>query len=150
MTTRRFWFLVVAAALAGCSSSLEPFDLGQVYVLETIQGKALPAEYAANPDFHARMLADTLILGDDGTGEWRATIESDTPGGAPRQEHSDLTYERSGLVISISLVCPNNALASCIAPPHLVGTIGETAITIAESRITRQPLVYRRVYPPIG
>ena len=147
MTTR---FLFLAALLAGCSSSLEPFDLGQVYVLESIEGKALPAEYAANLEFHARMLADTLILGENGKGEWRATIESDTPGGAPRHEQFALTYERSGLVISISFVCNDSALASCIATPHLVGTIGETAITISESRITRQPLVYRRAYPPVG
>jgi hypothetical protein len=149
MSIPRLLFLI-SAAIMGCrSSSLEPFNLGQVYVLESTEGKPLPAEYAQNLDFHARMLADTLILGDDNKGEWRATVESDTPSGAPRHERSDLTYEQSGLHISISFVCNDTALASCIAPPHLVGTIGETGITITESRITRQPLVLRRAYPPV-
>jgi hypothetical protein len=36
----------------------------------------------------------------------------------------------------------------CIAGPHLVGTIGNGTLTITESLVTRQPLVYSYLYPP--
>jgi hypothetical protein len=140
--------LVFAAAIAACSTTTDPFRIGDVYVLQSIAGKSLPAEYAANPDYHARMLADTLVLASDGTAEWRAWIESDQAGGAPRSERSPMTYTVSGNRISVSFLCQDTVLASCIAPPHLVGTIDDAGIAFDESRVTRQPLVFRRAVLP--
>ena len=132
-------FLVI-----GCRSETEPVS-GRIYVMQSIAGQALPAPYAPNPDFNGLAVADTLALHEDGTGERRFVHEGDTPG-SRIAERSDLTWTQSGPQITITLDCPPMAL--CIAGPHFVGTVASGKLTITQSLVTRQPLVYQYLYPP--
>lgn len=135
--------LAVVLALA-CRSNTEPLT-GRIYILTSIAGQVLPAPYASNPDFNGLAIADTLALRDGGRGERRFVHEGDTPGSRV-SERAELTWSQSGSQVTITLDCPPGAM--CIAGPHLVGTIGNGTLTITESLVTRQPLVYSYLYPP--
>jgi hypothetical protein len=127
-----------------CSCNLDPDVAGERYVLRSIAGIALPAPYAQNPQHNARILADTLILREDGTGEWRALIEQSL-NGPTNTARIEVTFTQDGDDIAVSFVCPD--LASCVAPPHYVGEAlsGGDRIEFRTSRVTRAPLIYARI-----
>ena len=136
--------LVTCVLLAGCRSTLGPLT-GDVYVLESISGVPLPAPYAQNPDFNGRIIADTIAFISATTGERRTRLEVGSAG-ETRLERADFTYACEGDRVAISYPCPSNA--SCIAPPHLVGTLTSASFVVTTSKISRQPLVFRRLFPP--
>lgn len=133
-------FLVI-----GCSSALAPVA-GNVYVLQSISGVAVPAPYAPNQDYTARILADTIVFEAGLTGERRTVLEGDPIRSETRVEQTAFSYTLDGSHIEITFPCPN--LALCVAPPHLIGTLSNTRLTITESRISLQPLVFRRLSLP--
>ena len=128
--------------LCACENSTAVPAGGSRYALRSIAGNALPAAYALNPAVTSRVFADTLVLREDGTGEWKAVIENSF-GGSTFTGSAELTYTQRDATISISFVCPD--LASCIAPPHLVGEVTSDGLDIQMSRVSRAPLVYERV-----
>jgi hypothetical protein len=141
----RFGTLVALAALgfAACSDSNAPGLDGRVYVLRSIDGIALPAPYAENPQLDSRMFADTLVLRDDGTGDWRTVVE-ESVGGAKQHVVETLTWTGT-TYIEIAFTCPPGA--DCIAPPHLAGDVTPGGILFTVSKVTRAPLDFQSVAP---
>jgi hypothetical protein len=131
---------LLLALVPGCSNPAVP--LGRdYYALQSVAGVPLPAPYAPNPDVNGLVVADSLMFRADGSGHRQAVYQQE--GSTERYTSTDaFNWTREANRISITFVCPPEAL--CIAGPHLRGTIDETTITIHESVVTRQPLVYRR------
>jgi hypothetical protein len=132
-------FIIGVAALASCSASFLAPAVRDRYALRTIGGDSLPAKFAVNPDFPGRIVADTLILRKDGSGEER-TVVADIPGVSTRTTRVEFTYLLASNRIEISYDCPD--MATCIAPPHLTGTRGTAGIIFDVSKVTRVPLVF--------
>lgn len=68
--------LAIMAAL-GCSdpAAPEPEELSGAYVLQSMQGKPLPAVIVDDDFLFVRLMADTLRLASDGTGTWVTHFE---------------------------------------------------------------------------
>lgn len=133
--------LAVSAAAAGCKSdNLGP--LGRdFYALQSVAGVPLPAPYAQNPDYNGLLVADSIAFREDGTGLRHAVYQEENSTNR-YDANDDFNWTRQGNTISITMVCPPMAL--CIAGPHLIGTLDEASLTITDSKVTRQPLVYHR------
>ncbi|HET9426342.1 MAG TPA: hypothetical protein VFO55_13315 [Gemmatimonadaceae bacterium] len=132
--------------VAGCRANPGPELPSQMFVLTSIAGQPLPAPWAPNPDVGTLAYADTLRLYQDNTGSRRTVNQGDTPGSRVTSE-SAFTWTQSGSQMTITFICGPDAL--CIAAPHFVGTIGVNGdFTVTQSFVTRQPLVYRYLYPP--
>lgn len=139
MAARSFIALLL---VAGCSNGTEPLK-GDVYVLSSIAGVAVPAPYTKTPSANGLIIADTLAFDDEGFGTRRTYYEG---ANGPTDRHSSETrfsYVRNGDAVSITFVCPPNA--DCIPGPHLVGTFTFTSLTIDTSISTRVPLVFSRI-----
>ena len=138
---------LVLLMTAACQGTDDPKPLtGQLYVLQSIEGEALPA--AITPAGVATPIvvyADTLALHADGTGERRLLRSS--ADGSKILVPVGLTWVRSGTAVIIRLDsnCPPNA--DCFVPQYS-GTEENGQITITTASATRVPLVYRYLYPP--
>ena len=153
--------MLVVAATAGCRSAVDPdpFRTGRVFVLQSIAGVALPAPEWQNAACGAVVVADTLVLYDNGTGLRRTVQEVPTYQGAvdpetcepaasgPKkrtvQQH-EFGYRTAGAAIEVDYPCNDVVLvmASCIAPPHHTGTISAESLVFDVSITGRAPLVY--------
>ena len=131
-----------ALLLCACENSTAVPAGGSRYALRSIAGNPLPAAYAQNPSSTNRVFADTLLLREDGTGEWKAVIEQSF-GGPTFAGTAELTYTQRDATISVSFVCDD--MASCVAPPHFVGEVNADGLEFHLSRVSRAPLVYERV-----
>ena len=102
--------------LAGCDDPLAPGDVAGTYVLETVDGDALPAAIAAGPQ--ERVVVSVVIeLSDDETGE---VSHFEVIDGIGYSSVVSIAYEIAGDEGFVAeFPCPPNAL--CTAPPHLVG-----------------------------
>ena len=138
--------VAVIVLAAGCGSVTDPPLTGDIYVLDSIEGVALPAPYSPNRDAMQRIIADTLALATDGSGTRRTAYEGGPDPTRPRREETAFSYTRSGDHIEIAFACPPTA--RCIPAPHLAGTITTTGITITTSVVLRYPLVFHRLFPP--
>jgi hypothetical protein len=134
-------FLVVG--LAACRGSSGPDITGDTFVLRSVSGQQLPAPFAPNPSSNTLVVAETLVFAANNVGEQRATYAD--PAGSRWEVRTRFTYARAGDAMEISFVCADNA--SCIEPPHLVGTVTSTELLINSSRVTRVPLRFERVPP---
>jgi hypothetical protein len=137
---KRISLVLIAAGALGCSTDQSP--LGRdFYALQSVAGVQLPAPYAPNMAYNGLLVADSISFRDDGTGlrHWVYQDENSTDRHAVEE---DFTWSRSGDAIAITFTCPS--FASCIAGPHLMGTIDATSIVITDSKVTRQPLLYQR------
>ena len=147
-------FLVFCCA---CSPGMEPVPL-HTFALQSIAGVSLPAPEAFNTACGSTVVADTLLLYAGNTGMRRTTRDVPTWNGAvdpvtcepaassPRKRvraRNEFTYRLTGARIEIDFPCDDTA--SCIAPPHLAGTMAANDLTFDSSRIWRTPLVYIRV-----
>lgn len=148
------------AALA-CRAAVDPdpFRTGQVFVLQSIAGVALPAPEAMNNACGSLVVADTLVLHDDGTG-LRRTVQSvpsyDGPvnpdtcepaASAPRERitvDNDFEYALNGTAIEVNYPCDDVSIvpADCIPGPHHSGTLSAQGLTFDVSNTGRAPLVY--------
>lgn len=150
-----------AAAAGGCRSGVDPdpFASGRVFVLQSIAGLALPAPEAQNAACGSLVVADTLVLYDDGTGLRRTVQDVPSYTGAVNPEtcepaasspkkritqQHEFGYRTSGTAIEVGYPCNDVVLvmASCIAPPHHTGTLSEGSLVFDVSRTGRAPLVY--------
>ena len=134
-------FLILTAALAGCSNGVGPLR-GDIYILQSIAGVSLPAPYVTAPNA-TRIIADSIGLDANGRGNRRTTYDRSSNS----REFTELTYVQSGNHVDIYFPCPPNA--DCIPGPHLSGTITNTGMTIDQSTVyALKPLVYARLFPP--
>lgn len=146
--------LLLLGALIACHG-VRTLD-GDAYVLQLVDGQPLPAAYAPNPCSDLLVIADTMVFASNGVGALRSVVEFTTGAvdpvtcagdpSAPRQRQTwalAFTYRRTGAHIEVSLECSD--LASCIAPPHFTGRFENGEIVFDVSRVSRAPLVYRRL-----
>ena len=150
---------ILAGVVGACSPHIEPVLRG-AYVLRSIAGVQLPAIEAQNAACGELVVADTLLLYEDGTGVRRSARDVSSYTGAVdpvtcepaassprvrRHMRIDFTYRLTGDAIEVELPCRDFGL--CIAPPHLLGTVRTDGVVFDESRIGRYPLVYDALPP---
>lgn len=134
--SRKPVLVVAALSLAflssGCGSPVGPEGSAGIYVLEQINGDPLPAVTTAHEFGVTEILADTLWLETDGTGMRHVTYRSTETGAGSQTYRSEdpftYTLNIEGLEIAfecrdVILLQRSVGMASCIAPPHFVGTI---------------------------
>lgn len=146
----RAWSVRVAAAviLSGCSLH-EPRQVEAEYVLSTVDGEVLPAVIAENELAVVRVIADTIRLYGNGTGvrarvtETTSDVTLDVVEPRPRSPES-FVYRITGDRFEADFPCPPEA--SCVAPPHLVGTLSDAGQVLTSAAAWRV-LVYLRVSP---
>jgi hypothetical protein len=142
---RRGPFVLTLALACGCGNGLAPLE-GDIYVLRSIAGVSLPAPFVPNPIEGNRLVADTIALAANGTGERRTLQDGGVPG-EPSRHRTELTYTRTAHRIDINFVCRDTG--DCIGGPHLSGTITNAGITIDQSTVYAvKPFVYTRLFPP--
>lgn len=132
------------ALFAGCDSNpLEPGEVAAEWVLESVNGSALPASPWATPGFLSSILADTLRLQDDRRGTHVRVTRTDYPDPRPDEvfaSTSTLGYRLRGDVVEMTYACPPNAL--CTAGPHTFGRLEGEALVVTEGEIEFR---YRRL-----
>ena len=148
-------------AMASCKPAAvpDPFGAGRVFVLQSIAGIPLPAGESQNDACGSVVVADTLVLYDNGTGLRRTTQDVSTYQGAVNPEtcepaasapkkritqQQEFEYRTSGSAIEVEYPCNDViiVMASCIAPPHHSGTLSGPNLVFDQSRTGRAPLVY--------
>lgn len=156
--SRAMVVMLAVAAAAGCTTTVEPdpFGVGRVFVLQSVAGLALPAPEAPNAACGSVVVADTLVLYDDGTGLRRTVMDVPSYGGAVHPETCEpaassprkritrqqrFAYRTSGSAIEVDYPC-NDGNAACIEPPHHTGTLTDGSLVFDVSRTGRAPLVY--------
>ena len=147
----RLLLSIVWVCGAGCADSPSAPALpdGSVYVLHSVDGNSLPAVQYVTPELTVYVVADTLRLFSNGSGEHVAILEYEGPGpleepGATERE--SLAFQRNGNEIALTLVCPD--LADCLAGPHYTGTIGrDLRLTFTYALGMTVPRVYWRAAP---
>ncbi len=141
----RLIFLVGALSCAvACGGVVGP-DIAERYVLRSIDDDPLPAVFRDGDFATLSIIADTLFLAVDGTGYEVQLLESmsKTDGQAHTYTSvSDLEYTVTDGNISVAYECPD--MASCIAPPHLVGAVTITGI-VFDFALGRVPLRFERL-----
>lgn len=127
------------AATIGCRDSVSPRAPAGTYALRSIRGEALPAQEFENAFVTSMIVADTLRLRADGTGTQRRIAIY--VGGTASPQHVDATTELHYVVgndrIEITFVCPPNA--SCVAGPHVIGTLTLSGFTVSWALGARVP-----------
>lgn len=131
---------IIAFVMLACNAE----SVAGRYVLRSVGGTALPAEYSANADVHTRILADTLILA-AGAGQERSVAQS-TPDAVPYARVTRLVYEQRGDRLEITLIpeCPPNANCSLA---RLDGRVTSAGIEIDDSNFYRTRLSFERAGP---
>jgi hypothetical protein len=135
--TRVFCLLV---CVGGCQPPSGIDARAEVYVLRSLAGQSLPAPLNSNSASSSRIIADTLAFSEAGVGEHRGAYEA--PGTGLWTVRTAFTYVRTGDRVEISLRCDDSA--SCIAPPHYVGTFTSTELLIDQSNILPVPMRFER------
>jgi hypothetical protein len=156
-----FVIMVGSIAALGCRAAVDPdpFRTGQVFVLQSIAGVALPAPEAQNAACGSLVVADTLVLYDNGTGLRRTVQDVPSYEGAvnpvtcepaassPKRRIArdyEFEYRLNGSAIEVDYPCNDViiVMASCIAGPHHIGTLTAQGLVFDVSRTSRAPLVY--------
>jgi hypothetical protein len=130
--------LFATILLIGCHSGTAPLS-GDVYVLETVAGALLPTRYSDSTT--NRIHVDSMAFRADGTGEMRSVWDSYQ--GTLKAERATFTFVRTVDHVEIAFACP---AGGCVAPPHLTGTFSSTGLTITQSKVSRLPLGFRRLF----
>ena len=136
--------LGAAGGLMACSETAGP-EYAEMYVLRSIADDPLPAVYRDGDFATLHILADTLFLANDGTGqEVRLSEMVDKADGSANRYTSvtDFDYVLANGEIEIAYECAD--MGSCIAPPHLAGAVTITGIAVDVS-LGRVPLLFERL-----
>lgn len=144
----------VGLIACACSPSTEP-TVAHIFVLESIAGEGLPAAEYVHNACGTMLVADTLVLYANGTGQRRSARDEPSYTGAvepitcepaassPRKRvvsRASFTYDQTGNTIAIDFPC--SPYASCVPSPHFVGTVTADGFIIETSQSARTPLVY--------
>jgi hypothetical protein len=158
----RYDRLALAAALtvtAGCSNpngvdngelarSANPVGAGGVYVLQSVNGAAIPAVLVLHESYRMRILADTLYLYADGTGGLamsQAVLEGQATAEILRHEVAPLNHTLTGIAFQASIPCDISSFAQCLASPHFVGELSANTLVMTSALNFAGPLRFTRV-----
>jgi len=146
---------LLAAAVAffaiGCGDdALAPFQVAGTYVLQSVNGVALPAPagYPGPADGPITVIADTLRLTADGHGSIvRVEDYPATDGTAERVVHeNEFSFQTIGHILVITYDCPPNALALCVPGPHMTAEPSGSGLVVTRLLGEIRPrLVYAQV-----
>lgn len=139
---------------ASCSSGTEP-RVRDTFVLQSVAGEALPTLEYINGACGTTLVADTIVLFEDGTGT-RITardvpsyagavdpITCEPAASSPRKRsvtRAGFRYQLDGNAISFNFPC--NDTASCTPPSVQAGTLSQDGLVVDVSYTGRTPLVY--------
>lgn len=127
---------------AGCGdSTAPPMRMTALYVLESINGQALPTSFLPYPGQTATVLWETVNL--DVTGNATTVQRRRTETATVQQERTEARitgYEITGERIEIGPPCPNDTLADCV--PKRVGQITPSTLTLSGDLGDPHGLVY--------
>jgi len=136
--------IALAAALVGCGDPAAS-AAGETYVLRSIAGDAIPAVFNESDAVQVRILADTLVLAESGIGHESQRVETLTQGDGSLDTY-DVAVQLTWIIregrLEIAYECPD--FASCIAPPHLAGTVTASGLAFDIS-LGRAPLIFERL-----
>ena len=122
------------------------------YALQSVNGKALPAEVLTNEYVRVAAVADTLFLFENGTGanvSVERLTDAEHPQGAIFRWEASLKYTLEGNRLSVEYYCNDVlVLASCAAPPHLRGTFDGTVLNVDFAMMHRVPQRLTKVAGP--
>lgn len=135
------------SALASCDSPLSPSDVAGSYVLISANESPLPAVVLNSEWATITVLADTLRLHPNQTGEQITLQQVTNHTSSDQSEPASLVtktfgYRIRGESIEISYPCPINAI--CVAPPHATGRVTAQGLVLDALPGT---FVYRRIAP---
>jgi hypothetical protein len=147
----------IAAAILALACDRDPVGPlagdGELYVLRSVAGDDVPALILVGDYTSWEVVADSILLRDDGTGRQvvvRRAVYPDAPAAESVREVIDFEYQMDGTRITVSLPCADSPAAtnSCLAPPHYSGTRADGAITFDLVLGYLTPFVFERVSPP--
>ena len=122
------------------------------YALQSVSGKALPAEVLTNEFVRVAAVADTLFLFENGTGanvSVERLTDEEHPQGATFRWEASLKYTLEGNRLSVEYYCNDVlVLASCAAPPHLRGALDGTTLNVDFALGHRVPQRFTKVAGP--
>ena len=152
--------LTAGLFVGGCSAGTDP-TVARIVVLQTIAGQPLPAPEYVNNACGTLLVADTLVLYDNGTGvrrtardvpSWSGAVDPVTcepAASSPRRRdvsRAEFTYRQAGNVIEIDFPCRDVAL--CVPSPHFAGRLTDAGLILETSQSSRVPLVYATLTSP--
>ena len=139
-------FAIAVLGALGCSSSTGPDEFTGRYDLERYEGQTLPAVTFQSSAGESFVVAQRIILGDNGNGVITSTLRT-VQLQPPRDETfpvaRPVTFTVSGTRIEITYICPPNA--DCIAGPHLVGERSGNSLVLAWPASSKPASVYKRI-----
>jgi hypothetical protein len=149
----RFMLVCACALIVSCRDATDPpGQPDEEYVLRSVAGAALPATVVVGDATEWQIVADTMRFRSDGTGTevfvWRTTVAGQAPGDPEREERSFQYQLKPNGVVEIEFPCPDfpaGNTASCIAPPHYRGTIGDAEIEFDFALSYPTPFRFERV-----
>jgi hypothetical protein len=137
--------LLILAAPLGCGDPIRPSDLEGIYVLERIGSDALPAVLQSDQYLRVYIVADTLLLNEDGSGRRTGLLEYEglqggevTSGEVPVA--SEFTFQIVRGRIEIAFACEDTR--SCVAPPHFIARLKDGGLQVFYAVGGRVPLIY--------
>ena len=160
MRTELALLAFAASALAACSPNNDVTtpnaDVTRVgdggagaYALQSVNGKSLPADVVTNEYVRVAAVADTLFLFENGTGanvSVERITDSEHPQGLMTRWESSFKYTLEGGRLSVEYYCNDVlVLASCAAPPHLLGSLDGTALNVDFALGQRVPQRFGKV-----
>jgi hypothetical protein len=132
--------ILLAIPLAACSESTAPERLTAQFVLNDINGRALPTYQAATPGNTATILSGTLTL--DNSGQATMVEQRRELDGTEITLTMNYAYEIKGTSIIFSMLEPCPIDASCMSPP--TGTYSRLTgrVDVEIGRFGDEPIVY--------
>lgn len=120
--------LVTVGLLVGCEEPEPAARAVAIYALEVAGGQPLPAPWW--PGLQMEIVADTLYLREAGEGVQATIRRSTIASGEVERSRTPFTWTVAGDRLRLAYDCPDNALVSCIAPPHLTATMEGPALEV--------------------
>jgi hypothetical protein len=137
--TSRQTFLLLALSVIACRDTNAP-TIDRQYVLNDINGRALPTYFAITPGPTTTIVTGSLAL--DKNGEAFMLEERQQSDGSITPFISIYNYKISGNQIVFSMLQPCPANANCVAPP--TGTISPSTgrIALEVARFDTESIIY--------
>lgn len=136
LSAKPAWWLLLSA-ITSCDSVLQPEDIAMEYVLL----QATPMVFGSGVHQY-EIVADTLRLAADGSGS-EVVVMVPTQGGPSFRRIDPYVYRIRGDSLELTFVCPPDA--DCTPPPHFIGKVTDTGLSLRSPHDPRVRREYDRV-----